>query len=64
MFRRHLESLRKKLTTRAGLLRRLEGSIYGTSATLSRTAILALIHYTAEYCAPVWCRSAPSRHID
>ena len=25
---------------------------------------LALVHSTAEYCAPVWCRSAHNRHID
>ena len=29
-----------------------------------RTATLALIHSTAEYCAPVWCRSAHTRLID
>jgi len=29
-----------------------------------RTAILALVHSTAEYCARVWCRSAHTRLID
>ena len=29
-----------------------------------RTATLALVHSTAEYCAPVWCRSAHTRLID
>ena len=38
--RRHLESLRKKLTSRVALLRRLAGS----GATTLRTATLALIH--------------------
>jgi len=29
-----------------------------------RTATLALVHLTAEYCAPVWCRSAHTRLVD
>ena len=29
-----------------------------------RTATLALVHSTAEYCAPVWYRSAHTRLID
>jgi len=29
-----------------------------------RTATLALVHLTAEYCAHVWCRSAHTRLID
>ena len=55
---RHLESLRKKLTTSVALLRRLAGSGWGAGATTLRTATLALVHSTPEYCAPVWCRSA------
>ena len=54
-FRQHLESLRKKLTTRVGLLRRLAGSSWGAGAITLRTATLALVHSTAEHCAPVWC---------
>jgi len=63
-YRRHLESLRKKLTTRVALLRRLAGSRWGAGATTFRTASLALVHSTAEYCAPVWCRSAHTCLID
>jgi len=33
-------------------------------ATKLRTATLALVQSTAEYCAPVWCRSAHTRLID
>ena len=29
-----------------------------------RTAALFLIYSTAEYCAPVWCRSAHTQLID
>ena len=39
------------------------GSGWGVGATALRTATLALVHSTAEYCAPVWCRSAHTRLI-
>jgi len=48
---RQLESLRKKLTSRVALMRRLSGSSWGAGATTLRIATLA--HSTAEYCAPV-----------
>jgi len=60
-YRRHPESLRKKLTS---LLMRLAGSGWGAGATTLRTATLALVHSTAEYCAPIWYRSAHTRLID
>jgi len=63
-YRRHLESLRKKLTSRVALLRRLAGSGWGAGATTLRIATLALVHSTAKHCAPVWCRSAHTRLID
>ena len=63
-YRQHFESLRKKLTSRVALLRRLAGSGLGAGATTLRTATLALVHSTAEYCAPVWYRSAHTRLID
>ena len=53
-YRRHLESLRKKLTSRVALLRRLAGSGWCAGSTTLRIATLALVHSTAEYCAPVW----------
>ena len=56
-YRRHLESLHKKLTSRVAPLRRLAG------ATTLRTSTLTLVHLNAEYCAPVWCRSAHTRLI-
>jgi len=63
-YRRHLESLRKKLTSRVALLRRHSGSGWGAGATTLRNATLALVHSTAENCAPVWCRSAHTSLID
>ena len=55
-FRHHLEALRKKLSTRVTLLRRLAGLGWGAGAKTLRTAALSLVYSTAEYCAPVWCR--------
>ena len=63
-YRRHLESLCKKLTSRGALLRRLAGSGWGAGATTLRIAIPALMHSTTEYCAPVWRCSAHTRLID
>ena len=63
-FRHHLEALRKKLSTRVTLLRRLAGSGLGAGAKTLRTAALSLVYSTAEYCAPVWCHSAHTRLID
>ena len=63
-FRHHLQALRKKLSTRVVLLRRLAGSGWDTGAKTFRIAALSLVYSTAEYCAPVWCRSTHTRLID
>ena len=42
-YRRHLESLRKKLSTRVSLIRRLAGTTWGAGASVVRTATLALV---------------------
>ena len=63
-FRHHLVALRKKLSSRVTLLRRLVGSGWGAGAKTLRIATLSLVYSTAEYCAPVWCRSAYTRLID
>ena len=63
-FRHHLVALRKKLSSRVTLLRRLVGSGWDAGVKTLRIATLSLVHSTAEYCAPVWCRSAHTRLID
>ena len=63
-FRHHLVALRKKLSSRLTLLRRLVGSGWGAGAKTLRIATLFLVYSAAEYCAPVWCRSAHTRLID
>ena len=64
-FRHHLVILRKKnLSSRVTLLRRLVSSESGVGAKTLCTAALYLVYSTAEYCAPVWCRSTYIRLID
>jgi len=48
----------KSLQHASHSLRGLAGSSWGAGAITLRTASLALVHSTAEYSAPVWCRSA------
>ena len=62
-FRHHLVALRKKLSSRVTLLRRLVGSGWGVGAKTLRIATLSLVYSTAEYCTPVWCRSVHTRLI-
>ena len=40
------------------------GSGWGAGAKTLRIATLSLVYSAAEYCAPVWCRSAHIRLID
>ena len=60
-FRHHLDALRKKFSTRVALLRRLAGSGWGAGA---KTLRISVLYFTAEYCAPVWCRSTHTHLID
>ena len=57
-FCHHLVPLRKKLSSRVTLLRRLVGSGWGAGAKTLRIAILSLVY------SAVWCRSAHTRLID
>ena len=63
-FRHHLEALRKKLSTRVALLRRLAGSGWTADAKTLLISALSLIYFTADYCTPVWCRSTHTCLID
>ena len=56
--------MRKKVSSRVTLLRRFVGSGWGAGAKTLRIATLSLVYSTAEFCAPVWCRSAETRLID
>ena len=61
-FRHHLVALRKKLSSRVTLLRRLVGSGWGAGAKTLRITALSLVYSTAEYCAPVWSHRSHLPH--
>ena len=61
-YRRHLDSIRKKLTSRVAHLMRFSVSGWDSGATALRIATSALVHSTAEYCAPVWSHSPYRPH--
>ena len=63
-YRQHVENQSKKLTSRVALLRGLAGSSWGAGADTLRTGTLTLVHSTAGYCVPAWCRSTHTRVID
>ena len=63
-FHHHLVALPKKLSLHVTLLRRLVGSRWGAGTKTLHIATLSLVYSTAEYCTPVWCRSAHTRLID
>ena len=57
-YRRHLESLCKKLTSRGALLRRLAGSGWGAGATALRTVTLVTSSASAQHPPEIQCRQA------
>ena len=63
-FRHQLVALHKKIFSRVTLLGQLVGSGWHAGAKTLCIAALSLVYSTAEYCAPVWCRSAHTRLID
>jgi hypothetical protein len=59
----HLSKTAKKDAARVKLVRELTGN-WGASAETLRTASLALVYLTVEYCAPVWLNSVHTSKID
>jgi len=53
-----------KLKNQNNLLMKLAGSTWGASANTLRSSALALCYSAAEYCAPVWSRSAHTSQVD
>ena len=64
MFHHHLVALFKKLFLCITLLRQLVGLGWGAGAKTQCIVTLSLVYSTAEYCVPVWCRSAHTHLID
>ena len=62
--REHLVKTAAKVKTRNNLLSKLVGSRWGANACTLRSSALALCYSAAEYCAPVWARSAHTHLVD
>lgn len=60
----HVTKLRKKLTTRNNLLRKLAGTSWGATASCLRTTALALVYSCAEYCSESWLQSSHAAKVD
>lgn len=57
-YRQHLKSVKDKIKTRNNIIAKLAGTSWGCHANVLRTSALALVYSVAEYCVPVWARSA------
>ena len=53
-----------KVNARCNLLRRLAGTKWGAHFDVLQTSTTALAFAPAEYCSPVWCRSAHTHRLD
>ena len=63
-YRSHLTKTAGKLKNLNNLLMKLSGSTWGASATTLQSSALALCYSAAEYCAPVWSRSAHTSQVN
>ena len=60
----HLENVAQKLKSRNNIIQKLAGSTWGSNGNTLRTAALAIVYSTAEYCCPVWLRSSHTSKVD
>ena len=63
-YAKHLAQLSMKVNARCNLLRRLAGTKWGAHFGVLQTSTTALAFAPAEYCSPVWCRSAHTHRLD
>jgi hypothetical protein len=63
-FNAHLTKTAKKDAARVNLVRKLAGTNWSAGTETLRTASLALVYSTAEYCAPVWLNSVHVSKVD
>ena len=52
------------VNARCNLLRRLAGTKWGAHFDVLQTSTTALAFAPADYCSPVWCRSAHTHRLD
>jgi hypothetical protein len=61
-YKAHLTKTSKKVSARINIVRKLAGTGWGAGTETLRTAVLAIVYSTAEYCAPVWLNSVQLNH--
>ena len=63
-FQDHTNKMTAKARTRNNFLNKLVGSTWSANTKTLRSSAIALCYSTAEYCAPVRCRSSYSKLVD
>ena len=63
-YKKHLEEVAGKVTSRASLIRRIAGTTWGASAKSLRISTQALVFSAPEYCAPVWSRIPHGKKVN
>lgn len=63
-YRRNTESIRNRLRSRINVVQKLTGTSWGCSAKTLRITTTAMILPIADYCSPIWMRSAHVKLID
>lgn len=63
-FGQRIESVKNKIKTRNNIISKLASTSWGFHANVLRTSALALVYSVAEYCAPMWARSAHCKKVD
>ena len=63
-YQQHLTKVAHKVKSRNNLLTKLAGSSWDANANTLRSSVLALCYSVAEYCCPVWARSAHTDLVD
>jgi len=63
-YRQHLQKTAAKVRSQSYLLSKLTGSSWGADAVTLRLSAIALCYSVAEYCCPVWSRSAHTNLVD
>ncbi|KAI8511926.1 hypothetical protein Bbelb_110260 [Branchiostoma belcheri] len=63
-YKTHILNTKLKVGARNNILRKLANTKWGADASTVRATALGLCFSTAEYAAPVWCRSAHTTKLD
>ncbi|XP_049799091.1 uncharacterized protein LOC126234439 [Schistocerca nitens] len=63
-YKQHLINTAAKICTRNNIIQKLCGTSWGSSASTLRCSALGLVYSAAEYCSPVWLKSAHIKIVD